>query len=788
MGKRSQQAETISHAGRRCRQAVLACLVTMVLLAPLCFTTLFLDYSTPKLMIVETFTVLAAVLWIVGMARDGEIFLIDTSLHYTLLGFLAVNFISLFQAYNTSQGLDTLFEYFCYLTLAVVVFHTVHERRHFLLLAGTMVLAGGVVAVIGLLQYNDVASFSARWSLPISTIGNVNFVAEYYDVVFPISLAMFFLSRNSWLRLGVLLSCFCMACHLLVLGSRGGWLGAAVAVFVLGGVALLRHFQVGRRIVDATFATIVILGLGWPVMGGLLSGIHLGPERNLGTVADDYWQRVVSRTGDALRLQDHSSQQRVNLWEDTLRLIFDRPLVGVGVGNFEYNIPKYMSRQSLQVKAKMEGTSGQELMAFRAHNEYLDVWAETGILGFGVFCFLVYQIMGALYGLLKRYLRGEEDFFMVGLAAAVTASLAHSFFSTNLQDPASALHFWIAVGMVWSLKLNAEGAPRVGLLSTEGRRASRCVILTGGVVLTAVVTYEVWVMMGEYHYQRGYRLLSKSAFTEAVAQLDTATRYHAFKPFAVYQALGFARYREKRWGEAAQAFQRSLRYHPNNATVYYHLGLSLGEMNRFGEALPHFRRATALHPLSASFRLAYGQALGKAGDPQAAVDVLQAAVRLEPDADAYHALGANYGQLGNMTAAIGQYEKALALKPNDVEILNSLGVAYVRLGVTQGEQAPFQTAREIFLRLSEDRPEDPSYRVNLGIVLLNLEQPQAALDACVEALRITPDFSQAYAVIGSIYVEAGDLDRAQEAYREALRNDPGNQNIQRHLKALEAMR
>ncbi len=771
------------------RQGVVIGLVLMAVLIPLSYSFLLHDYRVSKLVILQVFTVFLAVLWVVGMALDREIFLLDTPLYYTFLAFLAVQLISLFQAHNVFQGLDTLFEYLCYFLIAVLVFHTVREERHLYLLAGTMALTGSIVAIIGLLQHNGIHSidffgwwaipFYSRWNIPISTIGNVNFVAGYYNVVFPISLTLMFLFRRIWLRVAALLACFLMACHFVVLGSRGGWLGVAIVFFVLGGMVLMRHFRIGHRVLDMTFVSIVILGLGWPVLEGLMSGVHVGPGRNLERLAGDYWKNVVRRTEDALRRKDDSSLQRWLFWMDTLRLIYDRPLVGVGVGNFEYNFPRYMSPQTLKKKMDVERIQKRELMLFRAHNEYLEVWAETGILGFGVFLFLLYQIGAALYGLLKRYLWGEVDLFVVGLTGAIAATLAHSLFSSNLQDPASASHFWIVVGMVWSLKLNTEGETRIGLLATKAGGVVFGVVGAGILALVGTIVLGLQTIWGSHYFLRGMHWFENKAYAEAGAEFQQAVRYRHLQAFAVYEALGRTRYNQKRWDEAVQAFQKSLLYHENNDKAHYYLGLSLRYSGKYQEAVAQLRRAVELNPFSGAFRLELGNALGLAGDPQAAVEELQGTLRLYPNApEVYHALGGNYKRAGDLEAAVEAYEQAIALRPGDPEILNSLAAVYL-------DQSNFEGAHQIFQRLVGEWPARPDYRANLGVALFFLGQPEAALAACAQALKIDPDFARAYGIMGSIFEDAGDRSQAQRAYREALKRDPNDPKVRGRLRALE---
>ena len=749
-------------------QAVLYGLLGMIALIPLYFSPSFHDYEIPKMVMLKVFAVLLTLLWIAGMVLRGRITVKDTPLYYTFVAFLAIHFISLFQSYNVFQGLDTLFQYFCCFLLVIVVFHVVREDRQVLCVAGAMAATGFVVAGIGLLQYNDVIDLYAPWNIPLSTIGNVNYVAEYYDVVFPVALTLIFVLRNPWLRTGATLAGLLMAAHLVVLGSRGGWLGAAVSLSVLGAAAALRHFRVGRRVMDVTFTSIVVAGLGWPVLEGLTSGIQIGPERTLGSLAAENWDRMMGRTEDALRLQDDSSQQRVLLWEDTLRLIFERPLVGVGVGNFEYNIPHHMGRQTLEVKMRMEERQGRELMAFRAHNEYLEVWAETGILGFGVFCYLLYQILAAIYAQFRRYARGEGDLMGIGFGAAIAASLAHSFFSTNLQDPVSASHFWIAVGLVWSLKLKTEGETQVGLMAAESDRGMRVLLGGCGLVLVVAVALGAQTLLGAYHFHRGYLLYRKGQYGPTAVEMERASRYRYPKSFLVYQMMGMALSQVGETAAATRAFQNSLLLHRNNAQVYFYLGQSLGKLNRPEEAAEQFRRAVELNPLSAEYRLELGRALGVVGDREEGTRHLQEAIRLDPsNFGAHHALGVIRRDGGDLEAATAALQKALTLKPADPDVRNSLAVAYMK-------QGRFDEARKGFETLVGEWPDRLDYRINLSVVLFNLEAHQASLETCIEAIRIDPEYVPGYTTLGSMFQELGAFGRARAAYQEALKRDPAN--------------
>ena len=66
------------------------------------------DHNTPKSVLFLILTSVLAAGFLTLMVLQGEVYLIDTPVYYTILAFLAINFVSLFQSYNIYQGLQTL--------------------------------------------------------------------------------------------------------------------------------------------------------------------------------------------------------------------------------------------------------------------------------------------------------------------------------------------------------------------------------------------------------------------------------------------------------------------------------------------------------------------------------------------------------------------------------------------------------------------------------------------------------------------------------------------------------
>lgn len=129
---------------------------------------------------------------------------------------------------------------------------------------------------------------------------------------------------------------------------------------------------------------------------------------------------------------------RTDLWKDVASMIKDFPLFGTGLGTFGYAYPVY--------KLSVENP----LVYLHAHNDYLELVSETGILGFAS---LMTALGLFLYTSLKALTRlaGEEDYFrffiFLGALTGIFSILVHSFVDFGLQIPSNALYFAFLIGL-----------------------------------------------------------------------------------------------------------------------------------------------------------------------------------------------------------------------------------------------------------------------------------------------------------------------------------------------------
>ncbi len=128
----------------------------------------------------------------------------------------------------------------------------------------------------------------------------------------------------------------------------------------------------------------------------------------------------------------NSAEGRLIFWKNGVEMWRDNPITGTGLNTWEDVYPQY---QDSPIN-----------FARRAHNQYVQWLAETGVIG--ITPFLAFTVL-IIWGGIKAMRR--ENFYAVVIFAGVFGSLMHNFVDFDWYFPANALTFWILAGILVSL-------------------------------------------------------------------------------------------------------------------------------------------------------------------------------------------------------------------------------------------------------------------------------------------------------------------------------------------------
>lgn len=273
-----------------------------------------------------------------------------------------------------------------------------------------LVIFGFALAVFGLIQK---ASWNGKiyWfreltmgGSPFGPFVNKNHFAGFIGMLIPLGLGMSLSSRNPGKK--VLFGFFSaiMVVSLFFSLSRGGIISffSGIIVFVtliaLGASHRKKHW---------------FFGLFFLLVAAYLLYLGIDP--------------VISRFAST----DVSTEGRLVVWSATLTAIKDYWLAGSGLGTFIHIFPLY-------------APPGLHLVFDHAHNDYLELLLESGIVGTGMV--FVFSLL-LLWQIIKAARSQQLSFLFIASLSGVAVMLVHNIFDFNLHILSNSMLFSFMLGL-----------------------------------------------------------------------------------------------------------------------------------------------------------------------------------------------------------------------------------------------------------------------------------------------------------------------------------------------------
>jgi O-antigen ligase len=388
-------------------------------------------FFVPKELVLHLTALFAAVLALGAVRR-----LTFTWVDLLLVGYLLLGVISSFQARDGSLAARTI----TMSASGLAIFWAARGLREAGLgrpLLAALALAGVVGATTSVAQaYGVTTDFFSVNRAPGGTLGNRNFVAHMAAFSLPIVLLV---ALRAWRTAGYLIGALgvpIVVASLILTRSRAGWLafGAVILVFALGMLLsgpLRRHGRTWRR-----FAGIALLS------GAGVAAAILLPNQ-LRWVSDNPYLESV--TG-IVNYQEGSGQGRLVQYGRSFRMAVDRPLLGVGPGNWPLEYPAYAAR-------------GDPSLSRRNPRETANPWPSSDWVafiserGFPAAIMLALAVLGIAGSAVRRLIgaRDEEEALLaMALLATLLATVVAGAFDAVLLLALPSLLVWAAVGALWS--------------------------------------------------------------------------------------------------------------------------------------------------------------------------------------------------------------------------------------------------------------------------------------------------------------------------------------------------
>jgi len=321
-----------------------------------------------------------------------------------LIFYLAVIALSATQSIDRQASYREIFKW---LELGVVYYsaaYLLRSRREIHLVAGALVLAGVSQALLGFAQLAfqlGPAAFGLHRTFfrSYGTFDQPNPYAGFLNMVFPLAVALALDggTRRVWYRLASVL----LAGALLASQSRGALIAAGVALAVVLGCRSRRMARLGWTGVLAA------------LLGALLAAFNLLPPAPV--------NRVLTAVGlgdvafDNVTNANFSAVERAAHWLAGVRMFAAHPLLGVGIGNYGAAYPAYHPR-------------GWYASLDHAHNYYINIAAEAGVLGLTAYALLLGSALWYSYASVRQEADRAVRAVLLGVLGALVTTSAHNLF------------------------------------------------------------------------------------------------------------------------------------------------------------------------------------------------------------------------------------------------------------------------------------------------------------------------------------------------------------------------
>ena len=320
------------------------------------------------------------------------------------------------------------------------------QASRVMLLLSTITITGFLVALFGLVQF---LTWNGRiyWlrRVPSTTsfgpFVNHNHFAGYVGMVIPVAICFGFFFMESrgreddhsapdrLGRLGLaLFAAVLLVVSLVFTQSRGGILSTIIGGIVL--FALASRRMVSRlatwsvAIVLAVVALVLIVWIGADILRDQIGGIN--------------------------KVENEATfQSRVVIWRSMLEHGQDFRWFGTGLGTFEESFAAYTP-------------PGSALRWDRAHNDYLQLMWETGVVGLALFLVAAGIFVLRYWWPAVRARSHPMSLFRLGLAISVLTIAIHSLVDFNLQIGSNGFLFALMTGSIVALHDLTEAKPQDG--------------------------------------------------------------------------------------------------------------------------------------------------------------------------------------------------------------------------------------------------------------------------------------------------------------------------------------
>jgi len=427
--------------------------------------------------------------------------------------------------------------------------------------------------LIAIYQLTNLPSFDKETFYNITgTSGHKNLFSSFLFLNLFFLIAAYFKLEDSWKSVSII--CILLNCtFIFLLGTKAVWLAICVSMAIF---ILLHFFSKYSKHPKLKFPVSLIITV---LLANIFFMNFLQP-----LIHKSIRYTSASPSAHSIKLE----QERLILWDKTYQLINQKPVYGLGMGNWQIHFPD----------ATLSNLWRAEDLNFtfqRPHNDFLWILSETGLIGFNLFLLFLISL---LYMLIRTLFYVQEHNTLRYTLILCTSFIVGYFLISFFDFPKERIEHTVWINILLGIayfhiktygSLKTFGEIRIGKLHT---RLAFCLV-------TVIAFTGLMRLNGECFTRRMMNYKNNGQLADAISAGNSAMSFaYSLDPTSVplFWYIGNCKATFGNYSEAQADFISAYKLNPFNRNVLNDLGSSYVFTNNVTLAKKYYEEAARISP------------------------------------------------------------------------------------------------------------------------------------------------------------------------------------------------
>ena len=377
--------------------------------------------------------------WLYQGYQKRELSIVQSKLYLPMALFVLWSLLSFFWSVNLHLAIISWIQYLTYALLFFVVLNSFTSKKSVKALLHTLITSLFIVSIIGLSQqyFSDLAiikQFYYQHVAPAASFSNKNLASHFVVMTLPLSFLMFAVSKNKLISIVYSIVTFFALWYVIVIAARQAYVAVFAELLILVLFLIFDYVKNNNVFLKniqykwSKFFTFLFLVFSLFIVSNFSNnGFDLNKGDKLKKVSE------ISLEGGSTRIP---------AWKNTIEIIKDYPVTGVGIGQWQEYYPLYYDVSDLDV------IFGDTTRLTKLHNEYLEMFANVGLLGFSLLVWVFIIVFRNIWSSLKH---NDDREVVLAVSLGMAGFMVVAFFSFPIWAYSSAFILFIFIALVDNL-------------------------------------------------------------------------------------------------------------------------------------------------------------------------------------------------------------------------------------------------------------------------------------------------------------------------------------------------